>query len=52
MAAEALTSKRRAASRAELPASTARTRRRRKSCDKGAVITNLAAPLAAENQIS
>src|SRR3712207_849768 len=39
IAAEALTSKRAAASRAEAPASTARTKRRRESCDKGAVIS-------------
>jgi hypothetical protein len=38
MAADALTAKRRAASRAELPASTARTSRRRRSTDNGAVI--------------
>jgi hypothetical protein len=38
IAAEGLTSNRRAAARAELPASTARTKRSRKSADKGAVI--------------
>jgi hypothetical protein len=37
-AADGLTSKRRAASRAEPPASTARTSRRRRSWDRGAVI--------------
>jgi hypothetical protein len=39
IAADALTSNRAAAARAELPSSTARTSRRRKSWDKGAVIT-------------
>ncbi len=48
-AADGLTSKRRAASRAELPASTARTRRRRRSWDRGAVIT--ASPLKRERRI-
>ena len=42
IAAEALTSKRAAACLAELPASTARTNRLRRSFDKGAVITSLA----------
>ena len=38
IAAEGLPANRRAAARAELPASTARTKRSRKSADKGAVI--------------
>ena len=38
IAADSLTAKRRAASRAELPASTACTRRRRRSCDNGAAM--------------
>ena len=40
MAADALTAKRRAACRIELPPSTARTIRSRKSWDKGAVMIN------------
>ena len=48
-AADGLTSKRRAASRAELPASTALTKRRRRSWDRGAVIT--ASPLTRERRI-
>ena len=43
IAAEGLTSNRRAAARAELPASTARTKRSRKAADSGAVITTLLA---------
>src|SRR4051812_44262125 len=43
VAAEALTSKRSAACRAELPVSTARTIRRRRSWDNGAVIVSLTA---------
>jgi hypothetical protein len=39
-AADGLTSKRRAAPRAEAPPSTKRTIRWRKSCDKGAVIVS------------
>ena len=40
MAADALTAKRRAACRIELPPSTARTIRSRRSWDKGAVLIN------------
>ncbi len=43
MAAEALTAKRRAACRMELPLSTARTIRSRRSRDNGAVLVNSAA---------
>ena len=50
IAAEALTANRAAASRAEALSSTARTRRLRRSCDKGAVITSLTASPAASNQ--
>ena len=43
MAAEALTAKPSAACRAELPVSTARTIRRRRSSDNGAVMVSLIA---------